>query len=57
MHQGQGQGHRDEHQHICHADAYRHATFECHSLNIVRDTVITVHAKHQSCLRRRCDLE
>ena len=30
----QDQGHRNEHEHICHANVYRHAKFECHSLNI-----------------------
>ena len=37
--QRQGQGHRNE-QITCHASGYRHAQFECHSLNIVRDSTI-----------------
>ena len=35
MHQGQGR--RNEHEHIWHPYVYHHAKFECHSLNIVRD--------------------
>ena len=35
--QGQVQGHQNEHEHVCHAVIYRHAKFECNSLNIVRD--------------------
>ena len=51
----QGQGHR--HEEIYHACVYRHANFECHSLNSVRDMAIIVQVKHLSCLRRTCDLE
>ena len=36
----QGQDHRNEHGHICHAKVYHHAKFECHRLNIVRDITI-----------------
>ena len=27
---------------ICHAEVCRHGQFECHSLNIVRDTIINI---------------
>ena len=33
----QAQGHRNEHEHICPVLVYRHAKFECNSLNIARD--------------------
>ena len=33
LHQGQ----RNEHEHIGHPKVYRHAKFECNSLNIVQD--------------------
>ena len=35
-----GQGHRNEHEQICHAQVYRHAKFQCHSLNTVRHMTI-----------------
>ena len=38
----QGQGHRHEHEQICHAQVYRHARFECHSFNTVRNMIIIV---------------
>ena len=52
-----GQGHRDEHELICHAQVYRHAKIECHSLNTVRDMASLVQVKHLSRLKRSCDLE
>ena len=42
---------------ICHALVYRHAKFECHSLNIVRDVATTAQVKHLSSWRLSCDLE
>ena len=57
LHQGQSHRHEYEHNNICHAELYRHAKVECHSLNIARDTAIIVQVKHFSRLRRRCDLE
>ena len=53
----QVQGHRNEHQQICHAKIYRHAQFECHSSNIVPNITIIVHVQHVSSLRHSCDLE
>ena len=40
--QGQVQGHRNEHEHISHAQVYRHVNFERNSLNIVRDTAAEI---------------
>ena len=42
----QGQGHRSVHEQMCHAYVYRHAKFECHSVNTVRDMAIKVQVKH-----------
>ena len=54
----QGQGHRNEHVHeICHAEVYRHAKLECHTLNTVRYITIIVRVYHVSRLRRSSDLE
>ena len=53
----QSQGLRNEREQICHEHVYRHAKFECHSLNTVRDMSITVQVKHVSRLRRSCDLQ
>ena len=49
LHQGQGQRH--EHEHIYHAYVYRHAKFECHSLNTacdmaVKGMAVIVQVKH-----------
>ena len=55
VHQGQGQ--RNEHEHVCHAYVYRRAKIECHSLNAVRDVGIIVQVKRLLRLRRSCDLE
>ena len=41
----QGQGHRQEHEQICHAYVYRRTKFECHSLHTVRDMAIIVQVK------------
>ena len=40
----QSQGHQDEHEQTCHAYVYRHAEFECHSLNTVRNIAIILFA-------------
>ena len=45
----QGQGHRNEHEHIRHALVCSHAKFECNSLNNVRDIATTVHYKFKNC--------
>ena len=31
--QDHGQGHQNEHDHVCHTYVYRHAKFECHILS------------------------
>ena len=52
----EAQGRRNEHEQMCHAYVYRHARFECHGLNTVRDMAIIVQVKQLSGLRRSCDL-
>ena len=47
----------NEHEHICHAYVYRHAMFECHSLNIVWDIASIAQVTNLSSLRRIYDLE
>ena len=49
-----GQGHQNEHEQKHHAYIYRHAKFECHSLNTVREMAIIVQVKHLSSLGRSC---
>ena len=53
----QGQGHRNEHERICHAYVYRHAKFTYHSLTTLRDMATRVQIKNVSRSRRSCDLE
>ena len=54
----QGQGHRNKHEHICHAQVYRHAKFECQSWNISSEILVFNTSKNNwSSLIRSCDLE
>ena len=55
LHQGQGRG--NEHGHIRYVYVYRHAKFECHSLNIVRYITIKLQVTTLSSLCRSCGLE
>ena len=53
-----GKGNQSElYIYIWHAKVYRHARFDCQSINIIRSITIKLHIKNLSSLRCNCDLE